>query len=169
VKVPEGLRYLGPKFLASAKYLFDDGYDLVYKTTLSSVVQHELFLAKLKTMSSDKLIYAGSKIGARDKSFVSGANLLINKEMFNIIYKDRVWWDFADYDDVALGKIARKNNVKILEVETLNLDSLESLAKYSDLELRKIMHFRCKSSAIPRNDGEIISGLLERLSSHRDR
>jgi hypothetical protein len=163
VEIPEGLRYLGPKYLASLSYLFNQDYDVVYKTTLSSVVQPHILLANIKAIDLEREFYGGSTVGNKNRYFVSGANLTINKTMFELVESQLLFWDFSDYDDVALGKIAKKLNVPITQINTLNIDSLDSLAAFGDSDLVNVMHFRCKSISIPRSDGEIIMKLIERL------
>ena len=164
VDISEGLRYLGPKFLASIQHLYDSGYDVIYKTTLSSVVQVEKLAEIVFKSDSYSMLYAGSVIEVGERRFVSGANLALNRQTLKLIRNKYYQWDLADYDDVALGKIARANNISITEISTLNIESLAKLNRYSDSELREIVHFRCKSIANPRNDIEIIDALLDRLA-----
>lgn len=164
VDISEGLRYLGPKFLASIQHLYNCGYDVIYKTTLSSVVQVEKLAEILLKSDLNSILYAGSVIEVGERRFVSGANLALNRKTVELVINSHYKWDFADYDDVALGKIARTKNISIIEISTLNIESLTKLKSYSDSELRKIVHFRCKSIENPRNDIQIIDALLDRMA-----
>lgn len=164
VEVSEGLRYLGPKFLASISHLFEKGYDVVYKTTLSSVVQKKILLETLEEIDLNLVFYGGSIVGTQRFKFVSGANLAINRKLFELVKANISDWDFADYDDVALGKIVRKNNLSISEIKTLNISSALQLESLPDSTLKCVPHFRCKSNSIPRDDVQIIEKLLERLA-----
>jgi hypothetical protein len=165
VDISEGLRNLGPKFLASIEYLFSHGYEYVYKTTLSSVVQKDKLIQIASHFPEGTKVYAGTIVGQNGKFFASGANLLINKEMFELISKNKKNWCFSDYDDVALGKIARTHGVAIYEMNTINIPSVETLNQVTITQIRNSVHFRCKSTAIPRNDIEIIEKLLKRIAS----
>lgn len=165
VDVSEGLRYLGPKFLASIQHLYKNGYDVIYKTTLSSVVQVDKLVEILLKSEPNSMLYAGSVIEIGERYFASGANLALNRETIKLVRDKCNKWDFADYDDVALGKIARANNISITEISTLNIESLTKLTSYSNSELSKTVHFRCKSSENPRNDIQIIDALIDRLAN----
>jgi hypothetical protein len=164
IDVSEGLRYLGPKFLASIQFLYQNGYDVVYKCTLSSVVQVEKLLEILRENETESVFYAGSIVEIGERRFVSGANLALNRKAIELIKSKRSKWDFADYDDVALGKIVNLNDVVISEINTLNIGSLPELERVSNSQLSKIVHFRCKSTENPRNDIQIIDALLKRLA-----
>jgi hypothetical protein len=164
VNISEGLRYLGPKILASASYLFEKGYDVVYKTTLSSVVQRKIMLSILEEIDLSTEFYGGSIAGTQQFRFASGANLVMNRKLFELVREHLSVWDFADYDDVALGKIARRNALEISEIETLNIDSVSHLESLPDSAIKNVPHFRCKSNVIPRDDVQIIRRLIERLT-----
>ena len=163
VEVSEGLRYLGPKYLASVQFLFNEGYDIVYKTTLSSVVQKDLLLNLLENVKPDIAFYAGSIVYSGNRQFASGANVALNQTMFNLVTMNLKKWDFADYDDVALGKIAAQENVVISEISTMNIGSVQELNLLTESQLSRTVHYRCKSKDSPRNDVEIIDKLLKRL------
>jgi hypothetical protein len=163
VEVSEGLRYLGPKYLASVQFLFNEGYDIVYKTTLSSVVQKDLLLNLLENVKPDIAFYAGSIVYSGNRQFASGANVALNQTMFNLVTMNLKKWDFADYDDVALGKIAAQENVVISEISTMNIGSVRELNLLTESQLSRTVHYRCKSTDSPRNDVEIIDKLLKRL------
>ena len=45
VKICEGLRTLGVKMLSAYRYIYQENYDYIFKTTLSSIVNEEVFLS----------------------------------------------------------------------------------------------------------------------------
>lgn len=162
----EGLRTLGAKVFAGLSHL-GKNYQYVIKTTNSSIFNFPVLLSAISNLekSSGYPVYAGSIINFNtNKPFVSGANLLLNRQAIQLLEKDSRSWDHGELDDVAIGKIMRNNEIQITGLTTMNIQSLESLHEVSDSQLKAVQHFRCKSSEIPRNDLEILNALADRLS-----
>ena len=169
INVGEGLRKLGIKVLTGLTIL-EKNYDLVIKTTLSSSFNFKKLLEEIESLplSAGVPIYAGSVIDFNStKPFVSGANLLLNKNAIQVLLKDKLKWNHGELDDVAIGKIMRSNGVSIHKLTTLNIDSIEALEKITVEVLRENQHFRCKSSDTPRNDLAILLTVASRLN-YRD-
>lgn len=165
VNIGEGLRKLGIKVLIGAEIL-KENYDVVIKTTSSSAFNFDVLLEGIKELplSSGVPIYAGSVIDFnQNKSFVSGANLVLNRSAIDLLLQNKMQWNHGDLDDVAIGKIMRSFGVQIQRMTTLNIDSLEQLEKIPSEILNNTQHFRCKSSENPRNDLSILSKLASRL------
>jgi hypothetical protein len=162
INIPEGLRYLGLKVIESIKFLYENNYDLIYKTTLSSLVNPQIFSETIKNIQLGTPFYGGTLIDNGNRPFVSGANLLINRETAEIILRSLDHWNHGFLDDVALGRLL-EGVVAITPIRSMNFSSLEELDRCTNLELSEVMHFRCKSSSVLRNDVEIMSEVLKRI------
>ena len=166
VGVQEGLRTLGVKVLAGFRFLSHD-YVYVLKITSSSVINFKVFLDTLKQfqIEGNQPLYAGSIIRFnKNMDFVSGANLLLNRESIKLLRAKRFFWSHGNLDDVAIGKIMKKNKVVPREMSTLNLHSVDEVTSMKELDISAVGHFRCKSSSNPRNDLQIIDTLIKRLN-----
>jgi hypothetical protein len=169
VNVGEGLRKLGIKVLSGLTVL-EKNYDFVIKTTLSSTFNFKKLLEGIENLTLIKgvPIYAGSVIDFNvNKPFVSGANLLLDKNAIQILLQNKSKWNHGELDDVAIGKIMRTNEVPIHKLTSLNIDSMEALEKLPIEVLRETQHFRCKSSNIPRDDLAILLNVASKLD-YRD-
>jgi hypothetical protein len=161
--IPEGLRYLGLKVLKTLDYLHGQGYEVVYKTTLSSIVNHRNFLNEIATIEQTSPFYGGTLINFGKHPFVSGANLMLNRKTIEIILSSKKDWDYGLLDDVSIGRLL-EGKVEIHEITTINISTLDQLKNLTDEELTKTTHFRCKSSSVNRNDIQIMNELKKRLS-----
>jgi hypothetical protein len=161
--IPEGLRYLGLKVIKSLEYLHKQNYDVVYKTTLSSLVNDRNFLLEVSRVNLSSPYYGGTVINFGRHPFVSGANLMINRKTIEILLNSKSKWNHGLLDDVAIGRIL-EGKVEISEISTLNIETLDELERLTTADLAKTTHFRCKSSNLARNDVEIMSALKKRLS-----
>jgi len=166
VSCPEGLRFLAIKDIAVMNELQKQGYEVIYKTTLSSVCNHDLFMAELKKIKSEPY-YGGTVIKFGKIPFVSGANLMINRAVINIILQNRWKLNLGELDDVAFGKIMWKR-VRITSLNSLNLGTIGQVTALTQSELKETFHFRCKSEKKPRDDKEIIETLLSRMQLWKD-
>jgi hypothetical protein len=166
VNVPEGLRTLGIKVRAGYFTLFDLGYDVVFKTTLSSVVNTKKFIETVNGIPLNIPFYGGREIEAGRRTFISGANTMLNRKSINLIRTRRMRWNNGKLDDVALGRILK--DISRTKIQSLNIESMDSLQLQSTEDLAHALHFRCKSSKIERDDIALIKALLVRLSANED-
>jgi len=162
VDIPEGLRYLGLKVIESIKFLHEQNYDIIYKTTLSSLVNPKVFSGTIEKVQLDSPFYGGTPMNFGTHPFVSGANLMINRRTSEIILSSLDNWDHGLLDDVAIGRLLERR-VAITPVRSINLTLLDDIYNYTDPELNEVMHFRCKSSNKYRNDVAIMSQALKRI------
>jgi hypothetical protein len=162
LELPEGLRYLGLKVLTSLEYLITKGYDLFYKTTLSSLVNPREFQKKISQINLNTPYYGGTLVNFGGHPFVSGANMLINRKTVEILISNKKRWNYGLLDDVAIGRLL-EHHVEVSPLESLNIASVGEVSKYLTTDIENTMHFRCKSSKLPRNDVEIMRSLSERI------
>lgn len=160
--VPEGLRYLGIKVMSTLGYLYDKQYEIVYKTTLSSMVNRPRFLNEISRINQSEPYYGGTRVDFGKHPFVSGANLMINRRTIEILLSSTKKWNHGLLDDVSIGRIL-ENKVAITEISTLNVTTLGDLDLLTDAMICETTHFRCKSSNLVRNDLDIMRELKKRL------
>ena len=161
VSTPETLRYLGVKVLASLVALNELGYTHVYKTTSSSLLRISK-LTKLIEANPDSH-YCGSLIKSGKREFASGANLLLSRTAINTLKRKQFLWNHSKLDDVAIGRLLAVS-FGILDIPTLNFSNVAKVFHCSQESMQKTVHFRCKSDKIPRDDIEILSTLVQRIT-----
>ncbi len=163
VNVSEGLRNLGVKMLATFEYLYNEEYDFVYKTTLSSILNYQLFREVLINAPTNTIFYAGTKISLTAKPFVSGANLFLNRKAVEYLLASKRKWNHGNLDDVEIGNLMR-GVTELVSLPSLNIASVDEVANIPTPVLARMLHIRCKSNEIPRQDIAIMRSILERLS-----
>lgn len=162
VDFPEGHRYMGVKMIAAFKYLFEQKYDIIYRTTLSAVVIPENFRRVINAIDNRYPFYGGTKFSFFEPNFVSGANLFLNHRALGYILDNIKKWHHWDLDDVAIGKMLN-GKIEITELSSINISSLEDADKIDYKNLDQAIHIRCKSNKLIRNDNEIMTEVLRRL------
>lgn len=164
VDIPEGLRYLGLKLKFSLKYLANKDYDVIIKTTSSSIFNKNILDSFLTSYyEKDSLFYGGSIINKGDYQFASGANLILSRKSIDLIVNKNSYWDQSVLDDVAIGKIMKKAGVTITEFETLNIASLEYLKNLEKTIFNSIGHYRCRNFEKPRKDSIILMNIAKEI------
>lgn len=163
----EGLRYLGRNFLAATRYAYSNEYEFMLKTTISSVFNPRKLHDFLETHNHRAPLYAGRKIMPpkgrvrKNFAFVSGSCVLLNREAMKLVLDNNQSWDHGVLDDVALGKLLH-TKVPITEFPSVDLSSISSVKTLSEENFQNIVHFRCKSEQLPRNDSEIMKLVFNR-------
>jgi hypothetical protein len=158
IDLPEGLRFLSLKIVHSMKFLVDQGFSHIFRTTLSSILNYDLFFTYLQRVESSSILYAGSQGDYNGLKFVSGANMLVNELAINHLFDNRRNLDFTVLDDIAFAKILIEK-IHPVPITSCHISSLKDLQNLTDVERQTIIHYRCKSSSSPRNDIELINGL----------
>jgi hypothetical protein len=166
VDFPEGHRYMGVKIIAAYRFLLQQGYDIVYKTTLSTVVIQRNFLKTISEIPLDVPYYGGTKLSFINPDFVSGANLFLNRQALELLFTNIRNWHHWDLDDVAMGKIFR-DKVSISELNSINISTFAGANELDYSQLGGAIHIRCKSIETQRNDFEIMSAVLRKLEESR--
>jgi hypothetical protein len=120
------------------------------------------FLAAIAEINMDQPFYGGTLVNFGKHPFVSGANLMMNSKTIEILLKAQKEWNHGLLDDVAIGRIL-ENRVSITPLRSMNISKVTQVHKIPKIEFTQIMHFRCKSDEIIRNDIEIIHEVKERI------
>jgi hypothetical protein len=160
VDIPDKLEYLLHKVIAGMKLLTE--YDLVFKTTLSSVVRVKEFIEFGKNIDQIHPVVTGTLQELSKFTLVSGSNMLLNKKAIAQLVDRANFLDQGYLDDVAISKFFHGNIGKKL-MPSMNLGEPNLVTTMSNEQLEKTIHFRCRSSQAVRNDIEIIEKLLKRI------
>jgi hypothetical protein len=164
VNVPEGLRYLGLKLIQSLKYIYHHEYDVVYKTTLSSIVNPTVFQQISHQIDHSEPFYGGTPINFGTHPFVSGANLMMNRKTLEIVLNSLKKWNHGLLDDVAIGRLL-EDKVSIHPIASINFSTLDDAKAWPLEDIKTTMHFRCKSSSVERDDVAIMIEALRRIQN----
>lgn len=159
VDIPEGLPYLAAKMNSAYFKMVQDGYMVIYRTTLSSVVNLNVFLYWAKKASETQFFYGGSLLNFGKRTFVSGASLLLNKNAIKILQQNIKRWNHADLDDVAIGKLLQ-DKIQPTEIFSINIGDLKEVEKLETETVAHAIQIRCKSCAATRIDDEIMKKVL---------
>ena len=165
VNVPEDIRHLSTKILSALFLLGDLGYDLVIRTTVSSVLIPEVLNGSIQENDTEGVVYGG-RINRQKDGFIfaSGSLTVLNRKCIDLIRTNARKLDFSLIDDVAIGKLLLKSGITpSIELKTIDIAHENSISDLdSALELAQV---RCKTSgtAIERRDVYLIHKVIEQL------
>jgi hypothetical protein len=165
IDIVESLRTLGIKNITSIGALRSMGYNIIVKTTLSSVVNPHAFLNMVRNVGQESMFYGGPLVVYKSQTFVSGSFLVMNAKTADFLIKRRWCWNNGRLDDIAVYKLLRRN-VKKTAVSSLNISSCEEIEKVDEKTLVETVHFRCKSGDLERKDLKIMKELIVRIKSN---
>ena len=114
-------------------------YDFIVRTNLSSVWNFEVLLTYLKTLPTNG-VYSGIIGKYCDITYVSGSGFIMTPDVCNLLIKNKdEVFSVKIIDDVDIGLILLKNNVKITAGKRLDG------THYSN----EHYHYRCKQRGNP--------------------
>jgi hypothetical protein len=111
-------------------------------------------------------VYSGPLYGNSQDKFVSGAQIVIDREFAYDVIRFRRWIPTHTLNDLGLGVLARRLSKEPSELPTVNVGSLSELRETSLEVLEKNYHFRLKSVDElngKRNDVDIFLELHRRI------
>jgi hypothetical protein len=163
VGVPEDLRHLSIKVLHATKFLESKGFEIVVRTTASSLLNPRLLNVICDSdVIEEDIFYGGRKVDQSDGfSFVSGSFTIFNGNAIKLLFQNRHKLDYSLIDDVCFGKFFKANATKILNFNSVNVTSISDLIDINDIS--QIIHFRCKTGVYDRKDIEMMKILLKQL------
>jgi len=141
-------------------------FDFLYATNVSSYINKQKLFETVQSFNPNENVYAGSLV-LKDSpnEFVSGAGKLFSRKLIGNFLSNLTIYPHDTQEDFATGKIARKLGVKALELPMVFLPTPESALNASDESLKSSFHFRCKGTALPRLDAEIMHILHEKVQN----
>ena len=165
VDVPEDIRHLSTKMLSALFLLNDLGYEIVIRTTVSSILLPEVIDITLAKADLTKAIYGGRINNQADGfTYTSGSLTVFNNKSIEILKSQKTKIDLSLIDDVAIGKFMIKQ--KILPSISFNfLDVKNENALVSFGTEKDIAQIRCKSEgrAEDRFDSALMKSAIEML------
>lgn len=145
VNVPEDLRHLSVKILASLSLLRSLGYQLIIRTTINSILMPGIIDKELNKHKSKVLLYGGRENQQEDGfTFISGSLTIFNAECIDLLASKIKFFDFSLIDDVAIGKLLTMDRITSLKLKTLDIVDLEDLGEI--VSNSNFAQIRCKST-----------------------
>ena len=118
-------------------------FEYIYRTNTSSYIDIKKLHSFCRSNISDYL-YRGTKISNYFKdqhiSYVSGSDILLSKNAFDLLIENTDNWDTDLVDDVSIGKILQNLSVPIEESNSILFDN--DFFKKTSFEHE--YHFRCR-------------------------
>lgn len=153
------------KQLAIYKFV-SNNYDFryIYDTNASSYVDVTNLLSQISKFS-DSPLYAGN---VPLKGFISGANRFFDDFSIQLILKNKVSWNPALLEDVALGKLMKSLGVKMTELDSVVVSTIEETNAIEETMFETNFHFRTKSVlGNQRSDALLMRIIQDRFKHHR--
>ena len=165
VDVPEDIRHLSTKILSALSLLDEMGYDIIVRTTVSSILNLKVIDSYLQTIKLDREIYGGRINQQADGfTYASGSLTVFNTKCVALLQKNRRKFDFSLVDDVSIGKLMIKLGVTpSIRLNTLDIANSEGLTQLSGKG--DLAQIRCKSGvrAEDRIDSVLMMAAIEML------
>jgi hypothetical protein len=120
----------------------------------------------LGQVEENRILYAGREVVAMNRpSFISGSFLIINRKAAEFLLTSRKKHNYGVLDDVAIGRIFSNTQVEILRafLDSRDFPDLFTINSFEEENLSAIVHYRCKSTAKPRIDLELMLELSKLL------
>lgn len=159
----ESLRTLGIKDLISIEKLRTLGYNIIVKTTLSSVVNPKAFLELVRNVDQNSMFYGGPLVAYKTRTFVSGSFVVINAKTADFLIKRRRCWNNGKLDDLAIFGLL-DGKVEQTAINSMSISNYDEIKSINEETLAKTVHFRCKSSELDRKDLQIMKELTMLLN-----
>lgn len=161
VNVPEDLRHLSAKILSSLEVLNNLDYDLVIRTTASSIFNpHMISIASSRIKDFAGIYYGGREIRQADGfNFISGSFTIWNREAINFLLDSRAKLDYSLIDDVCFGRLFQKNAVTTENQPSINVGDIATVPSWE--QINKTLHFRCRTGITQRDDLLVMQHLLK--------
>ena len=133
------------KTIKSFEYILNnENFDYVIRTNMSSVWD----LNKIYNLLLSNNLYASGVIGNHySQLFISGAGMLFNRDICNLIIQNKNLLNYNIIDDVSIGTLLTKLNINptaLTRFEAYNYEN--NLQNINLQEIDNYYHFRCKSS-----------------------
>ncbi len=148
-------------------FLEQDSFDYLFLTSAASYVRPNALINYVKNLPRSG-VYSGAH-PYPEANFVSGACRVLSKDVVAAVYRDRIKFDPAVIEDMALGDLIRSLGYAPMYISANNIASLHALDEWKDEDLLSRFHFRLKSGSLTdRNDVSIMKALHERLKKLGD-
>lgn len=147
------------KTIKSIEYLLNKfDFDFIFRTNMSSVID----LNKLYNLIDNNIECGGIIGNCNGQQFISGAGILMNKKICQLLINNKNYLNYNIIDDVAIGKFFTDKNVKIKELtrfEAYNYENNIELIKKENI--KNYYHFRCKSDFEPNKTIKLMEKIIQ--------
>jgi len=169
IRMPDYSVLMGNKMLSILKYASDKLEFDYLVTTISSTYINISNLEKFVATIPEKNVIAGKFVKLGDEYFQQGAFRLYSRDVVDFIIANRKIYNHSAPEDVAMGRLVKKNGFDEFEVKNNTIDSIESAMEVSLSLIEDSIYLRCKGATEYgnklRNDVEIMTLIHEKLKS----
>lgn len=137
-------------------------FEYVFETNASSYIDFTNLLREIDKFTQSPL-YAGN---TPTPKFVSGANRILDRESLTAVQENRIHWNPAFLEDVAIGKLMKYLRIPTVAMSSISVTNLMEVQMLKDDLLRREYHFRTKSFVgEKRNDAILMRALHDRFAT----
>lgn len=166
VQIPEDIRHLSPKLLATYNLLYEMGYDWVVRTTIFSVIRTKKLVNILEKLSLKEPIVGGKRVEQFDKSkFISGSFTVLNREAIRKVIQSKSKLKFGLIDDIAFSRLFEELGFQSIEIPSLNVISRHDFLSLSDDQVAEACQIRLRSSIKSNSDILMLDELFDHISA----
>jgi hypothetical protein len=141
-------------------------YDFLVVTTTSSYLNLNKLNESIQSLPKANVV-AGRILMQSDIKFASGSFRVFSRDVVDYFLANKKSYSKWRPEDLAYGYLKSLNEppFNFIDIESLDINSIETLEKKSDSELMQTVHFRLKSGTYnERNDVSIMKNLHERIA-----
>lgn len=136
--IKESIPNIGYKMVETLKMIDTLEYDFIFRTNTSSYVDVDKLYNKLLEIANDDL-YAGVIGRCGCVEFCSGAGYFLSKKNVKLVNENPNLWEHFMVDDVALGNLLSKFNVKKTSLERTDYSYINGI----ETNFVDTYHYRC--------------------------
>jgi len=139
--IKEGLAFCGYKTLKAFDLIKDLEFDYIFRTNSSSYIDKKLLLEFIKSKPKQNF-YSGVIGNYHGLPFASGSGYFLSKDLLKYILENKNEWNHEVIDDVSMGMMMFKKNIKIYPGKRFDLtdESHQNLLNIDPYHY----HYRCK-------------------------
>jgi hypothetical protein len=158
ILIPEILFLQRWKKLGMLRYFLEQTpHKFILLITPSCYIHKHYLMKTLRTLPEQENIYAGPLKENHDCKFISGAGLILNRNMAKTILENRNRIPTHTMDDVGIGVLASKLNIEPIPLDAISIADFRSL---KSIFSGKRFYVRLKSGSINnRSDAKLMREL----------
>lgn len=158
--------HLGAATLAALECAYWEwDVEYIFRSNTSSYINGQALVTLLS--GSRKVDYGGWVEPGSDYwgwDFVNGAGIILSRRTIGQLLRNRGMWDHRFIDDVAIGRLLLQLGIKPQHIRRPFIRSMSALDRLTRSDL-SAHHIRLRTHAQPRNEGEILRLLHDRVAT----
>lgn len=138
---------MGDKTIKSFEWMLENtDFEYLFRTNTSSYFSYSNLLSYIeKNFGEKKYVYAGKIHTTNDSSgksvnFASGSGYILNRNTVKKIVENQKHWEHEYWDDVSLGLLLRKLNLKPIDAQRFDIEGNPYKQK---IDINQY-HYRCR-------------------------